>query len=324
MEQKKPLLQRILQSREISLVIVIAFLMIVLAITTDTFMTQQNLYNFLRQVTIIIVASSGITFIMSTGGMDMSIGEILTLSGIIGTLLFPRIGTFPGIIISILLAGFLSSINAFLVNEMGLPPFIITLAMMNVFKGISLVITKGYPVTLESPFIYKVGQLGFEKFFNFPILPVAILIAVPIGYFIMNKTVLGNHIKAIGGNPVAARLSGLNVERLRIYAYLIGGFFMGFAGMLTVGRLNAGNPTAAGTTNFDAMSATIIGGTSMAGGQGSVLGTMLGAALMQIIKTGLILLQVNMYWQTIVIGIVLLAVCSLDALTQRVTLSLSK
>ena len=143
------------------------------------------------------------------------------------------------------------------------------------------------------------------------------LLIVAVGIFTLNKTIFGMRTRAIGGNEVAARLSGINENRHKIYVYMLCGLFCGIAGMMMVGRLNAGNPNAGVNYDTDSIAATIVGGTSMAGGEGTVVGTLLGALLLGIIKNGLVLLNVSMYWQTVVSGVIIITVCTVDKLTRR-------
>ena len=138
-----------------------------------------------------------------------------------------------------------------------------------------------------------------------------------IGQFVLRRTVLGNRLQACGGNPTAASLSGLDVDKLQILTYTIGGMFAGIAAFMLAGRLNAGNPSSAGTLGMDAICATVVGGTSMAGGGGTVIGSMVGAILMQVIKNALIQYEVDMYWQTAVIGVILICVCAMDVVSRK-------
>ena len=209
----------------------------------------------------------------------------------------------------------IGALNGVMVTKLGLPPFIVTMGMSNICSGLALVVTKGYPINFsQDSLMYTIGQTDLGPI---PWLIILIPLFTVVGHFVLRKTVLGNRLQACGGNPVAASLSGLNVPNLKILTYAIGGMFAGFAAFMLAGRLNAGNPSAAGTLGMDAICATVVGGTSMAGGGGTVIGSMVGAILMQLIKNALIQYEVSMYWQTAVIGIVLICVCALDLVSRK-------
>jgi len=322
MEAKQPskIAKFFSESREVSLLIIIALLFIILSITTDTFLKADNLFNIIKQVSIGVVIACGMTFIMGSGGIDLSIANNMCVCSVISALCmyqfhFP---VFLACLVSLALGALIGAFNGVIITQLGLAPFIVTMATQNICNGIGLVITKGYPVTLEKNFVYTLGQSSIAALGGFPYLGLCIPICVVIAWFVISKTVIGSRIKATGGNAVAAQLSGINTVKIRILAYIIGGLFAGFAGIMLTGRLNAGNPSGYGTYGMDAIAATIVGGTSMAGGGGNIFGTFMGAILMQTLRNGLVLLQVSMYWQTIVIGILLIAICSLDTFTQKI------
>jgi len=327
----KDILLRIWHSREASLVIVLLILSLIMSIVTDSFTTRENLISFIKQFAIAAVASMGQTFIIASSNIDLSIGEIMNMSGILmamlikipvgETLLGNTVwGTLLSWLFSMVVGMLLGALNGFLLTKLRLPAFIITLGTQYIIRGIDQVITKGYPVTIDNgAIIHKVGVGGVQALGGLPYLFFFIPIAAVAGWFILDRTVLGNHIKALGGNETAARLSGLNTTKLRVLTYIICGIFAGYSAIMMVARLNSGNVGGAGNVSMDAVAATVVGGTSMSGGNGSVVGTLLGCVLMQFIKTSMVLLGVNMYWQTAVIGVVLIAVCGLDSLTQKMT-----
>jgi len=174
--------------------------------------------------------------------------------------------------------------------------------------------SKGYIVPLNNQFIAALGQ---DSIGPIPIMVLFMPVAVVTMAFLLNKTVFGVKVKAVGGNETAAVLSGIKVKRTRIIVYTISGLLCGIAGIIVTGRLNGGNPNAAGTYDMDSIAAVVVGGTSFSGGSGTIYGTMLGALLMILIRNGLVLLQVNMYWQTVAIGCVIILVCALDGFTQK-------
>ncbi|MBR2740936.1 MAG: ABC transporter permease [Oscillospiraceae bacterium] len=336
MEEKKTfkdILMQIWHSREASLIIVLIILSIIMSIATPAFTTKENLISFIKQCAIGCVASMGQTFIVASANIDLSIGEIMNMSGILmamfikaftvgdGVLIGNTVwGTIVSWILAMIIGACLGLLNGVLLTKLRLPAFIITLGTQYIIRGIDQVITKGYPVTIDNnAIIHKIGVGGVEALFGTPYLFFFVPVAAVVGWFILDRTVLGNHIKALGGNETAARLSGLDTSKLRVITYVICGIFAGYSAIMMVARLNSGSVAGAGNVSMDAVAATVVGGTSMSGGNGSVIGTLLGCVLMQFIKTSMVLLQVNMYWQTAVIGVVLIAVCGLDSLTQKIT-----
>ena len=217
------------------------------------------------------------------------------------------------IVLGILASVLVGLANGLLITTLRLPPFIITLGMSNIVKGIILVMSKGYIVSLTEPSIIWLGQGTIGKM---PIMVLFIPAVAGVMAFVLNKTVFGNHVKAVGGNEEAAILSGIHASKVRIMIYVLAGLLCGIAGIIVTGRLNGGNPNAAGTYDMDSIAAVIVGGTSLAGGSGTVMGTVLGALLMILIRNGLVLLQVNMYWQTVAIGVVIILVCALDGFSR--------
>ena len=309
-------LKKLLKNRGFSLTLIVLGMFILLSVTTDSFFNMNNILNLLRQCAITCVLACGMTFIISGGGIDLSLADNMVLASLFSAMILASTGSdILAIIIAILTGVVVGALNGIMVTKIGLAPFIVTMGMSNICKGIALGLTKGYPVQIPADsFVFFIGQRSVA---GIPCLIFCIPIFVIIGSVVLNKTVLGNRLQAVGGNINAAALSGLNVTRLRVLTYMIGGAFAAFAGVMLTGRLNAGNPSAAGTLGMDAIAATVVGGTSMAGGSGTIIGTLLGSLLMQMIKNGLVQLEVSIYWQTTVIGIVLIVVCALDALGRK-------
>jgi ribose/xylose/arabinose/galactoside ABC-type transport system permease subunit len=186
--------------------------------------------------------------------------------------------------------------------------------MASIAKGFILVITKGYAIMFDNPFIIALGQGNWGIV---PIMVVFLPIVIISAHWFYNYTIFGNRVKAIGGNEIAARLSGINVRRNKIFTYALCGLLCGLAGLIITGRLNSGNPNAGTNFDMDSIAAVIVGGTALSGGSGTILGTMLGALLMGVIRNGLVLLGVNMYWQTVATGAIIILVCALDGFSKK-------
>lgn len=306
----------LLDKREISLALLILVMCVILSLTTSTFLTRDNIFNILKQAAITVVLACGMTFIISGGGIDLSVANNMCFASVTLCIVYNATHSdVLALLTGVLLGASIGALNGVFVTKLGLPPFIVTMGMSNIASGLALVITKGYPINFNNKsLIFTVGQ---KNLFGIPILILLIPLFTLIGQFVLRKTVLGNRLQACGGNPVAASLSGLNVSKLKVLTYTIGGIFAGFAAFMLAGRLNSGNPSAAGTVGMDAICAVVVGGTSMAGGGGTVIGSMIGAILMQLIKNALIQYEVSMYWQTAVIGVVLICVCAVDLIARK-------
>lgn len=302
--------------RESGLAVFIIAILVAMSIARpDTFFTTNNLFNILKQVSLVTIIAVGQTLVMVTGGIDLSVGFNLGLSGVL-LAYFIQQGMNPvlAVIFGILCSVGLGFSNGLIITNLRLPPFIVTLGMAKIANGIMWVVTRGYPIPTRTPFIIWLGNAYVGPI---PVPTIIMLVIVGIGAYVLMKTVFGNRAKAIGGNEVAARLSGVNIKRNKILIYTIAGLLAGIAGLIMVGRVNSGNPNAGLNFELDTIAATIIGGTSLAGGEGTVIGTLLGALLLGIIANGLVLLNVSMYWQTIVAGTIIIVVCGLDSLTRR-------
>lgn len=306
-------LRSIWRYRETGLALILILMCAVLSVVTTTFFTSDNLINILKQTTLVCIIAIGQTFIIISGGIDLSVGQSMTLGSMV--LAYSLKGGYP-LILSMLLAIVASMAvgfsNGALITKLHLPAFIITLGMTNIVKGVILVLSEGNIVLLNNDVIADIGRGSLGP------IPWMVMILVTIAavcIFLLNKTVLGNRVKAVGGNETAARLSGISVDRTRILVYTLAGLLCGIAAIIVTGRLNGGNPNAAGTYDMDSIAAVIVGGTALSGGAGSIVGTILGALLMVLIRNGLVLLRVNIYWQTVAIGVVIIAVCAIDAFT---------
>jgi ribose transport system permease protein len=303
------------RNREIGLALLVAFIVAGLALARpDTFFTVDNLFNILKQVSLVTIVAVGQTFVIVSGGIDLSVGMSLGLSGVIATLLIqggasPAEGIAVGILASLIVGG----ANGLITAKLRLPAFIVTLGMAKIARGVMYVTTRGYPIPTTTKAIVWLGN-GYVG--PVPVPTILMLIVVLLGSFILAKTSFGNRVRAIGGNEIAARLSGVNVEGTKTVVYILASLLSAIAGIVMVGRVNAGNPNSGLNFDMDSIAAAIIGGTSLAGGSGTIIGTLLGALMLGVISNGLVLLNVNMYWQTIVAGTIILIVCIIDALSR--------
>jgi len=298
--------------------IIIAFLILVTfltisPVTRNTFPTQKNVFNVLRQISTNLYLACGMTMVIILGGIDLSVGSIIALTGCVGAAIVSRHGLPIAVaILGGLLVGLLFGIfNGFVISKTTIPPFIVTLATMNIAKGLAYVYTGGAPVrvvTKEWQFL-GAGYIG-----PFPT-PVIILIGVLIlTGIIMNKTQIGRHIYAVGGNAQAAQFSGINVQKVKFFVHAYSGLLAGLAGMVLASRMYSGQPTAGDGAEMDAIAAVVVGGTSMAGGSGKIGGTIIGGLIIGVLNNGLNLLNVNSFWQYVVKGVVILLAVYIDFL----------
>jgi ribose transport system permease protein len=288
----------------------------VLAGASDRFLTGDNLLNILRQSSVNTLVSLGQLAVIITAGIDLSVGSILGLCCVLVALLI-RAGVPPllAVIAVIAIGTLLGAINGLLLTKLHLPhPFIPTLGMMNVARGLALVISGGFPIS-ELPLGFRFWGAGSVGWLPVPIIVVVLFCGA--FYVFLGRTTAGRDVYAIGGNPPAARLSGVPVDARLILVYALSGLTAAAGAVVLAGRMNSGFPLAGVGLELDSIAAVVIGGASFLGGVGTVSGTLAGALIMGVLRNGLNLLNVSAAWQTIVIGIVIVAAVWVDVLRQR-------
>lgn len=312
-------LRRTITAQEIGIVLILFVMGLFLSLTTDTFLTGTNIFNVLRAFSWIAVAGFGELLVIIIAGIDLSVGSNMAFSGLITAMTLVRGWPVPAAIAAGLLAGTLvGALNGWLVSKGRLPPFIATLGMMSVARGVVYGLTEGQPVMdLPRAFMFwgrhNVPILGLKV----P-LPVILMLATA---FVMNqflaRAVWGYRIYALGGNEQATRLSGINTGRLKMLVFTLGGLLAGLGGLMMTARLGVAMPNAAMGYELDVIAAVFIGGASTSGGSGTVLGVLIGAAIMQVLRNGLVLLGFPPYWQEAAIGLVIIISLMLDQLRRR-------
>lgn len=308
--------KRFFQIKESGILLALLVLGGVLSVTTSTFLTQYNIGVVIRQVSFVAIVALGETLVLLIGGIDLSVGYVAGLCSILGCLLMTTTGLDPYLctLITLFIGLFLGLLSGLLIAKIRLNPFIVTLAMGEIYAGMILVITKGYPV-LNLP--KKFTVLGQGMVGPVPIPVIIMLIITAILAYILRNTPFGRNIYAIGGNPAAARLVGISVEKIKVSVYAIAGMLAALAGMLFASRVNAGQPTTGAAWLMPVITAAIIGGTSLSGGEGTILGTILGATFMGILANGIVLLDISAYWERVIIGAVVIVAVVLDILRSR-------
>jgi ribose transport system permease protein len=285
--------------------LVLAFLLMCLALTllSDRFLTPSNLLNVLRQATINGIIAVGMTYVILTAGIDLSVGSIVALSTVIAASTMQ--GGMPvllAMLIGLALGAGMGLVNGLIIAKARIPPFVVTLGMMTVARGLSLTFTGGKPIT-GLPDGFKFIGAGFVGPIPAPI--IVFLIVFGVGYFVLNRTVFGAAVYELGDNPVAARLAGIRTGRVTALVYVLSGFLAALAGQILVARLNSAQPTAGVGFEFDAIAAVVVGGTSFAGGEGGLFGTLIGVLIIQVLNNGLNLLNVSSLWEGVVKGVVI-------------------
>ena len=277
---------------------------IIMVAVTDNFLTYSNLSNIGRQVSINAIIAVGMTFAILTGGIDLAVGSVMALSGtIMAGLMAGGIPMSAAILVGLALGLVLGGINGALIAYAKMPPFIVTLAMMTIARGLALIYTGGYPIAgLDQAFAFfgRGDVFGIET----PII-ITIIIYV-IAYIVLNHTPFGRHVYATGGNYEASRLSGIKVNRILFLIYAISGLTSALAGVIITSRLMSGQPNAGVAFEMDAIAAVVLGGAAMSGGKGTIIGTLVGALLLGVLNNGLNLIGINPYVQNVIKGIIIL------------------
>ena len=302
-------------SRQMGTLIGLLFLILFFWILTPHFLTVSNLLNVAQQTSINAIIAVGLTFVIITAGIDLSVGSIMAFSGVVlasvlGTGLPIPLAISAGLLIGLACG----SINGLLIAYGKLPPFIATLGMMSVARGAALMYTNGRPI---SGFSNEFRFLANGEIFSIPISIIIMVLVYLIAHFILTKTRLGRYVYAIGGNEEAARLSGINVTFYKVIVYGICGLLSGLAAVILTARLNSAQPIAGIMYELDAIAATVIGGTSLLGGEGRVMGTLIGALIMGVLRNGLNLLGVSSFLQQTIIGSVIIIAVLVDMTLKR-------
>ena len=299
-------------------------LFLVFSLASPNFFKFDNIVGILLATAVNGVLALGVTFVIITAGIDLSVGTMMTFSAVMAGVFITFWGLpIPlGILGGIVAGGFAGFMNGVIIAKMKIPPFIATLGMLYATKGLSLVISGLKPIDFNDTPIFRDVAMGSVLGAIFPgfEIPNAVLIlfgAAIIANFILNKTVLGRYTFAIGSNEEATRLSGVNVDTWKIAVYALCGLFAGLGGVLMASRLNSAQPALGAGYELDAIAACVIGGTSLSGGEGTILGTIIGAFIMSVLVNGLRILSVPQEWQMVVTGAIVVLAVYLDILRRR-------
>ncbi len=294
--------------------IVLSVLVVFFSLASPVFLTQENLFNILRQVTVVGIAAVGMTMVMLTGGIDLSVGSIIGVTGIVAAEAMLG-GCHPVVaIVLAMLAGIsMGLFNAFVINQFKVPPLIATLGMMISLRGLAYFLTNGLPV-FGFPDSFTV--LGQGYFWLIPVPVIILTLAFVVGVIVLNRLTIGRYIYGVGGNEEASRLCGVNVKQIKYFVYGFSGALCAVAGMILLSRTNSGQPKAGTSYEMDIITAVVLGGVSISGGEGKLTGVLAGVLIMGVLANGMIITNVGDYTQRMIQGLVLVVAVAFDSYSQ--------
>lgn len=298
-----------------AIILALVLLVIVFWSSSDTFFTENNIFNIFKQVAVVGIVSVGMTMVLLTGGIDLSVGSTIGVACVLtATLLLAGVNAILAVIITLIACTAIGMLNGFFVNVLKIPPLITTLGMMTSLRGAAYLITGGLPI-----FGFESDILVLGKGMIFGVIPVQMVIMVVIfilGWLFLDKTRFGRYIYGVGGNEEATRLSGVNVKKIKYIVYAISGFLSGLAGVVLLARVNSGQPKAGDGYEMNVITAVVLGGVSISGGEGKIGFVIIGVLFMGVLTNGMIMLNVDTYVQQVIQGFALLGAVSLDRAVQ--------
>ncbi|RWM75982.1 MAG: ABC transporter permease [Mesorhizobium sp.] len=299
----------------LTLLALLVLLWVILSVATPSFASANNISNLLRQGSMIAILAVGQTFVIITGGIDLSVGAVVGFATVIAAMLINAgVPIFLAVLITLLVGVAIGLFHGFGIVKMGLPPFIITLATLTSLRGIGLLMTNGNSISINNDAFQTFSRSSFAGIPN--LFWMVILVGIP-AYVFLHHSRWGRYLFSVGSNAEASRLSGVNVQRTIYMAYTLSGLCAAFVGVLLASRIGIGNPTQAEGWELQAIASSVIGGTSLFGAVGSVHGPLLGAFILATINNGANLLNVNAFWQRIITGVLIIVIVYFDGLRRR-------
>ena len=315
MEKQK---SKVTHFQEGGVLLALILLFILFSFLSPYFLNVNNCINIVRQISLLGIISMGMTMVIACGEIDLSVGSVYGACAILcGLMMTNGFGIGVSVFISLLIGIFFGFLNGFLVTYGKIPAMIVTLGMMNVARGFALIISNGRIInissrTVTSPYLNSFMFFGQGRLLNIPVMTVVFLGITLISIFIFHKSLFGFHMKAVGGNAGAARASGIKDKWVKILAFTLTGLFSAIAGILNISFLSNVQGTSGQGMEMNAIAAVIIGGTSLSGGEGSILGTLIGIFIIGVLNNGIVLLGISPFWQTLIIGLVIIVAVAAD------------
>ena len=303
-------------AKQFGIWLVLLVLLIFFSIASENFLNSNNLLNVARQVSMLGIVAVGFAFVLLLGGIDLSVGSVVTLVNIVCAWLMVNAGWHPAVAItaSLALSAAIGFLNGWIIANIQMPPIIVTLAMLIIIEGVAYLISEGLPIYGFPESFAVIGQ-GYLGPIPIPVIIMAVVMA--LGGFILSKTFFGRYFYAVGGNEEAAKLSGIDVNKVKYLVYTLSGFFAGVAGVVILSRTNSGQVLSGKGFEFDVLTACVLGGVSVAGGVGKISNVLAGVLILGILSNGLVLLDVSQFVQMVIKGAVLLVAVAIDSLQHR-------
>lgn len=295
------------------IILVLLVMIVFFTVRSGAFLTKSNILNVLRQVSMVGIASVGMLTVFLSGGIDLSAGSQVTIVNIVCAYLMVHVNMNPVLacILCILMTTLIGALNGIIITRLGILPIITTLCMTNILKGFSYIISGGMPIFGFPSYFNYLGQ-GYLFGIPFPVYIMAICLI--FGWFLLNKTYFGRYFFSVGGNESAAELSGINTTHVKIASYSLCGFFNGLAAVVWLSRVNSGQPVTGQGFEFDVITALVLGGVSVVGGEGDIIGALIGVMIMGVLNNGLVLLNISEYYQLVLKGLILMAAVGIDSI----------
>lgn len=312
-KKQNSFLKRFSSFNEGGVLIALLLLCLVIGFMNPVFFTGNNIIKVLRQFSAIGIIAVGGALVIVTGGIDLSVGSFMAF-GAVGIAKLISMGVEPALALILILAGsaLCGLLSGIAIVKLNLNPFIVTLAMMNIISGVTYLFSNGIPISFNN----YLNFLG-EEFLTIPVAIFVMLIVMVIGHIVLSKTEFGRKVFAVGGNARAAKLSGINVDKVKCSVYAMTAALACLTGIITCANLSSGDVSTGSGYELNVIAACVIGGCSLDGGQGSILGVFIGSAILGVIKNGFVLLRIPASWQTITIGLVIILACTMDQLKRR-------
>ena len=312
----------VFRAREISVLAALVVLIVIMSLASPYFLEPQNIFNVLRNMSTISIVAIGMTMVIITGGIDLSVGSVLAMSAMLTARLMVQYGINPwlALLVGLVVGALAGGVNGLIITKVQVNPFITTMGMMSVGRGLTYLLASGLKGTVASNMPMRNEGLnflgaGYVGPVPFPVIEMVILVILA-SLFLAN-TVLGRQIYGVGSNEQASRLSGVDVDRVRLFCYTLTGLLAAYAGVMTAGLLSTAATNAGTGIELDVIAAAVIGGASLAGGEGTVYGAVIGAAIMAVLRNAFVLLGLPVYLQTVSIGVVIVLAVALDRLRRR-------